>query len=274
VRFRPTGQAAGRPAQLFIGRYEARVTPIADTDPGTPRGATFEIAPGTYELVARGNGFGAERLTVTFRAGQLRDLTVNMAPNLASRANGATVTGPGLNLAALIDDTEATNWASLGSPAIGKQVTVRLDPSADDHVFRRVQVSAMLRTRDQNDPGGDTGSQNRFSALRQFELLACRARGAVDCTEDADFESVFTSPADAFPSVIPRPRAPELIMRSFDVPRTRASHVRLRVLHNQCTGTPAYQGDQDDDPGNITDCEDGSAQDDNVRAAELQVFAR
>ena len=85
---------------------------------------------------------------------------------------------------------------------------------------------------------------------------------------------MFTSPADAFPSVAPRPRAPDLIIRSFDVPRVRATHVRLRVITNQCTGTPAYAGDQDDDPLNITDCAAGSTQDDNVRAAELQVFSQ
>ena len=61
-------------------------------------------------------------------------------------------------------------------------------------------------------------------------------------------------------------------MRSFAVPSTRATHVRLRVVTNQCTGGPAYQGDQDDDPGNNSDCPTGSPQDDNVRAAELQVF--
>ena len=273
VRFRPTGNAAGEAAQLFVGRYEARATPIADTDPGTPLDDTFPIVPGTYELVARGNGFGAVRTSETFRAGQLRNLQINMPLNLASRANGATATGNGTNLGALIDDTEATNWASLNAPpAAGKQVTVRLDPSRRAQTFDRVQVSAMLRTRAENDPGGDTGSQNRFTALRQFELLACEARGGVDCTQDAQFTSIFTSPADAFPSVIPRPRAPDLIMRSFNVPNTRATHVRLRVLTNQCTGTPAYQGDQDDDPGNITDCDDGSTADNTVRAAELQVF--
>jgi extracellular elastinolytic metalloproteinase len=62
-------------------------------------------------------------------------------------------------------------------------------------------------------------------------------------------------------------------MRSFNVPRTRATHVRLRVMTNQCTGTPGYLGDQDDDPANVTDCIAGSTQDDNVRAAELQVFS-
>jgi extracellular elastinolytic metalloproteinase len=95
---------------------------------------------------------------------------------------------------------------------------------------------------------------------------------AVDCADDSEFITVYTSPADAFPSIAPRPRAPELIIRSFNIPDVRASYVRLVVVHNQCTGAPDYQGDQDDDPRNTTDCEDGSAQDDNVRAAELQVF--
>ena len=274
LRFRPTGAAAGQSAQLFVGKYEARATPIADTDPSTPLDDTFPLTAGTYEFVARANGFGATRLTATVRAGQLRDLTVNMRENLASGASGATATGDGTNLAALIDDTEASNWASLGSPIAGKQVTVRLDPSARAHTIRRVQVSALLRHRLPADPGGDTLSQSRFSALRQFEILACEVRGAVDCSQDAQFQSIFTSAPDAFPSGVPRPRAPELIMRSFDVPQTRASFVRLRVLSNQCTGTAAYQGDLDDDPLNDADCRTGSTQDDNVRAAELQVFAR
>jgi len=80
--------------------------------------------------------------------------------------------------------------------------------------------------------------------------------------------------ANAFPSGIPRPRAPELIMRSFAVPATTATHVRLRVPTNQCTGQPLYHGDLDDNRGNDADCSTGSTQDENVRAAELQVFAR
>jgi extracellular elastinolytic metalloproteinase len=269
VRFTPTGNASGAVAQLFVGRYEARANPIADTDPGTPLSDTFKLVPGTYEMLARANGFGHVRTTLTVRAGQLRDFRVNMPLNLASGANGATASGDGVNLGALIDDTEMTNWASLNSPVPGKQVTVRLDGRQR---FDRVQVSAMLRHRIPAATEPDNGSQSRFSALRQFELLACDARGAVDCSQASQFTSVLTSPADAFPSVAPRPRAPELIIRSFAVHATRATHVRLRVLSNQCTGTPAYQGDQDDDPGNVTDCDDGSTQDDNVRAAELQVF--
>ena len=72
------------PRQLFVGQYEARATPVADTDPSTPLDDTFPLVPGTYEFVARGNGFGATRFTADGRAGQLRDLTVNMRENLAS----------------------------------------------------------------------------------------------------------------------------------------------------------------------------------------------
>ena len=103
----------------------------------------------------------------------------------------------------------------------------------------------MLRTRLPEDAGGDTVAQNRYTALRQFEILACEASGAIDCTQDAHFTSVLTSPADAFPSVGPRPRAPDLIMRSFAVPRTRATHVRLRVLSepvHRRAGVPGRPG--------------------------------
>jgi extracellular elastinolytic metalloproteinase len=132
----------------------------------------------------------------------------------------------------------------------------------------------MLRPTIQTDPGGDTGGQSRFSALRRFRILACNAQGNVDCSGAGDFNVIFSSPANAFPSVAPRPRAPDLILRSFDVPTTVATHVRIEVLENQCTGTPDYRGDQDDDPANITDCVDGSAQELFVRIAELQVFAQ
>jgi len=275
VRFRPVNEDGHAVAgQLFVGRYQGRAVPVADTDPATALGDTFRIVPGTYDLVARADGFGAKRLTQRFRSGQSRNLTVELPRNLASAHSGATATGDGLNLDKLIDDTEATNWAALGAAVQGRQVTVRLDPSEPSHRIDRVQVSAHLRPIDPADPGGDTGAQSRFSALRQFEILACEAKAGVDCADDADFTVVFTSPANAFPAIAPRPRAPELIMRSFDIRRTRATHVRLRVLTNQCTGTPDYQGEQDNDPGANTDCTTASAQALNVRAAELQVFGR
>ncbi len=262
-------------AKLFVGHYEARVAPVADTNPATALTNEVRMVPGAYDFVFQAPGFGHKRATLTLMANQMKEFTVGpLFPNLASSARGATASGNGTNLAALIDDTEATNWASLGSPVAGQQVTVRLDPSKPFHTIRRVQVSALLRHRIPADPGGDTATQNRFSALRQFEIWACRARGSVDCSQDSHFTLIFTSPADAFPAIAPRPRAPDLILRSFDIPQTQATHVRLRVVTNQCTGTPDYAGDQDNDPLNVTDCADGSIQDGNVRAAELQVFGQ
>jgi hypothetical protein len=46
----------------------------------------------------------------------------------------------------------------------------------------------------------------------------------------------------------------------------------LVVLDNQCTGGPAYAGEQDADPLNVTDCKAGSDRDDIAHVAELQVF--
>jgi hypothetical protein len=202
-------------------------------------------------------------------ADQQLDLAVTMPTNLASASAGATATGNGVNIARLIDDDEATNWASTGAPVAGKGVVV--DLAGDRHRVTRVQVSAMLRPPITGDPDPDT--QNRFSALRQFRVLACNAVGTVDCTDAADYALVFTSPADAFPSVAPRPRAPELILRSFDIPDTNATHLRFEVVTNQCTGGPDYAGEKDADPRAGTDCTTNSPQAGIVRAAEFQAFA-
>lgn len=280
LTFKPVGPG-GDPivGELFVGDYEARSRPVADTDSATnPVEDTVRLVPGTYDFVARADGYGTKRFTFTVRAGQARDLPVRVRPNLASAENGAAATGDGVNLDRLIDDTEATNWAALGEPVQGREVTVELDPSKRSHRVRRIQVSAMLRPPIMDD--ADPGTQNRFTALRQFEILTCNARQGVDCSDDENFTSVYVSEPDAFPAIAPRPRAPDLIMQSFDIPRTRASHVKLRVLENQCTGTDDFRGQQDADPRHDTDCVTGSealfgvSQGEIVRAAELQVFDR
>ena len=88
----------------------------------------------------------------------------------------------------------------------------------------------------------------------------------------------YTSPANAFPGDVPRPIAPQLILRSFDLPNNvRATHVRLVALTSQCTGTPQFQGDQDADPASNTDCDSNVPATSTrafVRAAELQVFSQ
>jgi len=273
VTFAPVDEA-GQPvtgARLFVGDYQARARAVADTDPASALGDTVRLMPGTYEFVASAAGRGHVRVgPADFTAGSPVTLTVEMPTNLASSAAGATASGDGVNLARIVDDNEATNWASLGSPVAGKQVTV--DLAGDAHQVSRVHVSAMLRPPLTGDP--DAGTQSRFSALRQFRVLACTTTVAVDCADAADFSPVYTSPADAFPSVAPRPRAPELILRTFDIPDTMATHLRLEVLTNQCTGAPEYAGEQDADPRANTDCSTASVQARNVRVAEFQAFAQ
>ena len=270
VRLLPTADAAGAVVRLYVGDYEARAVPVADTDPETAIPDTFQIVPGQqFSFVATAAGFGARRFTTRFVAGRSTPLVLNLPRNVASTAAGATVTGDGVNLDAIADDTEATDWASLDGVA-GRQVTVDLAGTAPQRVTR-VNVSALLRPA--IDGNADPGPQNRFSALRSFQLLACNAKAA-DCSTDAGFTPVFTSPADAFPAQAFRPVAPDLNLRQFAIPPTLATALRLRVLTSQCTGNPLYAGEQDSDPTAATDCAANSQFRSQVRIAELQAFTR
>jgi hypothetical protein len=270
VRLLPTADADGAVVRLYVGDYEARAVPVADTDPETAIPDTFQIILGQqFSFVAAGAGFGARRFTTQFVAGRSTPLTLNLPRNVASTAAGATVTGDGVNLDAIADDTEATDWASLDGVA-GKQVTVDL-AGAEPQRVTQVNVSALLRPA--IDGNADPGPQNRFSALRSFQILACNATVA-DCTTDTGFTPVFSSTANAFPAQAFRPVAPDLNLRHFSIPPTRATALRLRVLTSQCTGNPLYAGEQDSDPTAATDCAANSAFRTQVRIAEFQAFTR
>ena len=272
VTFTTGGPAAGVPVRIYLGDHEARAVPVADTDPATPLGSTLAITAGTYRAVVAGAGAGHTRVTFEVKPGQVRDVPITVQRNLAASAAGAKASGDGVNADKLIDETEGTNWASVNSaPVAGKAVTVDLAGDAAQTV-RRVQVSAALRPAilGNADPIG----QNRYTALRSFRLLACDATSGADCTTAASFTPVLTSAADAFPATRPRPRVGELNLRSFEVPATRATHLRLEVLTSQCTGGPDFAGEQDKDPRSATDCSTASSANDDVRVAELQAFAR
>ena len=76
----------------------------------------------------------------------------------------------------------------------------------------------------------------------------------------------------------PRPQAPDLLLRTWNVPTTTATHVLFRVLQNQCTGQESFHGDQDNDPANNSDCRIGDPpvlppRNLDVRASELQVHS-
>src|SRR5262249_44735131 len=159
-------------AKLFVGDYQARAVAVADTDPATPLTDQVSLVPGSYTFIAQASGHGHARIgATTFTSGQAASLTVQMPRNLASSASRAAVTGNGSTRAGIVDDDEATNWASLGGPVAGKQVTVDLAGGAQQ--VQRIQVSAQLRPPIPTDP--DSATQNRFTALRQFRVLACTA---------------------------------------------------------------------------------------------------
>jgi hypothetical protein len=132
---------------------------------------------------------------------------------------------------------------------------------------RTVAVSALP---DPDDPDADEG---RFTALRQFKVEVCDGRTA-NCSLPTGWRTLYTSPADAFPSIAPRPLAPDLTLRTFDVPNTVATQVRFTALQNQCTGAPDFQGEQDADPLNATDCDTASDQGTFLHAAEFVGFGQ
>jgi hypothetical protein len=245
-------------------------------------------------------------MTITVTPGA-QTITLPLRRNLASQEAGAEATGDGGNLGAIHDETEATNWGSVEgaprnpseAPTIrDKQVTVDLVGGA--HIVREVQVSAANRPactgqatangceENQDEAPYDTGGQSRFAALRSFEILTCDATTGKECAEEGDFTSVLVA-KDAFPGGPPRPTAPDINLRTFPVRESKATHVRIKVLDNQCTGNPAYSGamNKEGNPLNDPDCVNGfttatlagapatlisNSQKKNVRISELQVF--
>ena len=122
------------PARIFVGHYEGRVSPIADTNPATPAAGTpatvvnlddqAKFAPGTYEFVATAPGYGHLRFRKTLYRGEESRIELRFAPNYASANKGAVASGDtsGADAAAqaaqlrnLIDDAEATNWTTAGN---------------------------------------------------------------------------------------------------------------------------------------------------------------
>lgn len=307
VRFRPSfdGGAAPEETKVFLGDYEARIVPVAVSEKGATTAAK-DYVPGTYRVLVQAPGYGHKRMTITVGQGA-QTIELPLRKNLASKEAGAEATGDGGNLGAIHDETEASNWGSIeGTPrdpaeaptVPGKQVTVDLVGGA--HLVREVQVSAANRPacagqatangceENQDEAPYDTGGQSRFAALHSFEILTCDATSGKECAEEGDFTSVLVSNG-GFPAGPPRPTAPDLNIRSFPVKESKATHVRIKVLANQCTGNELFNAENnvEGNPLNNPDCVNGFttaaaagapativslSQKKNVRISELQVF--
>jgi len=286
------------PANIFVGDYEARATPIADTNPATAGpnlDNTVPIIPAmaygngdqasrfrSYNFVANAPGYGHVRFKVdALKPGETRVITIEFPTNHASKAKGAVATGDGRDHDLLIDDTEGTNWDFLGGPVQGRQVVVQF---AGPVTFDTVNMSAMITgfATQPRGPGTPTQpAENRFTALRAFDLFACTsdadaANPTCDGTNEAGWKRILKSQDDAFPGVNPRPTVTDMNLRAWNVPNTTATHVRFVVRDNQCTGQESFHGDQDNDPANNSDCRVGNPtgfppRNTEVHAAELQV---
>jgi extracellular elastinolytic metalloproteinase len=264
VTFKAAGRLVGQAGPALRRRLRGYGTvPVADTDPATDLPDTVTLAPGTYKFLAIGAGYGHKRFTQTIYPGVTAAVGVVMPANLASAASGATITGDGTNLGRLTDDAEATVWTATGGAA-GRQVTVDL-PADAAKLVSRVQLSAF--------PGAGGSTASMYSTVRRFEILTCNATAGADCATDAGYRVAYTSPANAFDTAQFRPKVPNLLMKSFPVRPTLATHVKLRVLTNQCTGNPLYAGEQENDPRAATDCATVAPAAANVVAAEFEVFS-
>ena len=234
-------------AKIYVGDYQARSTQIADTDPGTtgavnldntapfvPNGAgslTGDNPRWTYyNFTAVAPGYGIVRFRVrSLQAGETRNITIHFAPNFASATNGATVTGDTLgtntNLVNVTDDDEGTIDGQTGAPVAGRWIVIRLGgvgPNGSN--VKRLGVSAQL-----------VPNTNRFTALRSFTAYVCRAgktpgNQTCDGSVATGWTPLVSAPADAFPSVNPRPAAPDLTLRYFDADHPGlATHLKLVV---------------------------------------------
>ncbi|MEO6502216.1 MAG: M36 family metallopeptidase [Jatrophihabitantaceae bacterium] len=268
-----TPKVAG--AKVYVGPYSAGVTEVATSNASGV--ATFRAEPGTYTITVQRAGFGIQSFTQTVTAGATAARAVALKTNLASAANGATITGDAtsVNLTGLIDDSETTNWSDTTAAPVN--VT---KPSVVVHLARTATGPVMVRTVKVSAFTQQTGG--RFDVLRQFAIAVCKESPTnPGCLNPVGFTTIYTSPANAFPATLPRPLAPDLLVRQFDVPDTTATHLKLIVLNNQCTGAPEYQGDQDNDLTSDSDCVSGSSTTNplfgpkapTVKAAEIQAFS-
>jgi len=258
-------------ATIYIGKFQARVTPAADTDATTALSNTIHIVPNRYWIIASAPGYGHLRFQTTATTAT-NTITLHFFTNWASGSKGGVATGDGGNFPDLIDDTEGTNWAYIGGTsdtAKGKHVDVKFNSA---RFIQVVQVSAMLHQADDEDDY-DSAGQNRFTALKSFEIWECLGSAAnSQCTGNTGWTKTGTF-NNAFPAGLPRPLMPDMLIKQFNVTVMKADHIRLVVKDNQCTGTAAYHGELDNDPSNNTDCVTASDKDTMVRVAELQAMA-
>ena len=240
VRFRAFARDEGNApinANVYVGHYEARVSPTADTNPATGPADGSAAADASnldnvasftsrqYEFTATAPGYGAVRFRASFRPGESRTIDLYFATNWASSSKGGVASGEGVRHAGLIDDTENTNWEFTGRRVDldpHPQVTVALGGGA--HKLDRANVSAYLVPTVDDDEMAQA-TQNRFTALRAFELWGCSA----DCAGVGRVEPGLPQRGRLLPvrpAAAGRPGAPAPRVRPEGRPAEQPLHAR------------------------------------------------
>ena len=254
---------------------------------------TATFAPGTYEFIATAPGYGAVRFRKTFKANVNPTITLRFAPNYASTTQGAHGDGRrragherrGTVVQADADGAQEPHrrlgghrLAGGGDPGRRRGVE-RRRRAGDDRPRGLAPADASATSRSARCSGrcstptrAPTWRRTASRPLRQFEIWTCNDQAA-DCSQDDSYQRAYASASDAFPADAPRPVAPMMLLRNFTFSPVKATHLRIVVRNSQCTGGPAYQGEQDADPNNATDCNAaGPATTRFVRVAEVQAF--
>jgi len=208
-----TGAAVAN-AKVIIGRFEARVTPLARTS--STGGAGARMVAGSYPVTIQAPGFGVQTFEqVPVTAGATTSRTLRLAPNLASLSSGATVVSAssqdtGLPASFAFDDTAASVWrtadaATTYNAGPDQRATIKL---AKPSTIERVQVSAYPAV------GG-----GRFNTIKDF---------TVQVSDDGVLWK--TVKTGAFGYQAPRPTAPDLNYHTFTLASpVKASYLRFFV---------------------------------------------
>jgi extracellular elastinolytic metalloproteinase len=262
---------AGR---VFVGDYEQRSRPVADTSRSTRLPSSALFTPGTYDMLYVGTTHGHMRFRMTVpRNGRTKVVRIRTTRNHAAARSGAKVIGvrgavESRRPQQVIDGSEDNGWGVVTDGNVDAvKPAISIDLAGRKPVtIRSVSVSSSLRPA----YGADADAGSRFTALRKFAVEACVRACS---TSGARWKRFYTSPDNAFPSRRPRPTAPTLVMRAFATKPTRAAALRLVVLENQCTGYAGYAGELDADPLNPTDCRTGSDRGTIAHVTEVQAFS-
>ncbi|MEO6413974.1 MAG: M36 family metallopeptidase [Pedococcus sp.] len=220
-----TGQAINN-AKVILGRFEARVTPLART--GSSGGASLKALAGTYPLTIQAPGFGVQTVDgFAVTAGRNTAKAIKLAPNLASTAAGATVVDvssedDGAPAKFAFDDTAASVWSTKpGTTAYNagpdQRVTVKLAAAA---TVSSLRVSAFKAT-----------NASRFVALKDFTVQT-----------STDGVSWTTARTGGFAYAAPRPTAPDLNFATFTLAKpVKAGYVRFFIDSVQGDTTTSAQ---------------------------------